>query len=109
MRTTNNQERTIITYSQKYTIVHILSGYFLSLTESVIFLEIFHYFHYFERFRLMKKWQISTPKIVHWYLDFSKESYTTLKRVISSFKTCFQNYGQLKRKFLRPKKDKKNN
>ena len=37
----------------------------------------------------MKKWQISKPKIV----DF----------VISSFKICFQNYGQLKRKFLRPK------
>ena len=109
MRTTNNQERMIITYSQKYTIVHILSGYFLSLTESVIFLEIFHYFQYFERFRLMKKWQISTPKIVDWYLDFSKESYTTLDSVISSLKTCFQNYGQLKRKFLRPKKYKKYN
>ena len=51
----------------------------------------------------MKKWQISKPKIVDWYLDFSKESYTTLKSVISSFKICFQNYGQLKRKFLRPK------
>ena len=46
----------------------------------------------------MKKWQISKPKIVDWYLDFSNESYTTLKSVI-----CFQNYGQLKRKFLRPK------
>ena len=51
----------------------------------------------------MKKWQISKPKIVDWYLDFSNESYTTLKSVISSFKICFQNYGQLKRKFLRPK------
>ena len=30
-------------------------------------------------------------------------TYTTLKSVISSFKICFQNYGQLKRKFLRPK------
>ena len=64
---------------------------------------IFHYFQYFERFRSMKKWQISKPKIVDWYLDFSNESYTTLKSVISSFKICFQNYGQLKRKFLRPK------
>ena len=63
----------------------------------------FHYFQYFERFRSMKKWQFSKPKIVDWYLDFSKESYTTLKSVISSFKICFQNYGQLKRKFLRPK------
>ena len=52
----------------------------------------------------MINWQISKPKlIVDWYLDFSKESYTTLKSVISSFKICFQNYGQLKRKFLRPK------
>ena len=51
----------------------------------------------------MKKWQISKPKIVDWYLDFSNDSYTTLKSVISSFKICFQNYGQLKRKFLRPK------
>ena len=66
-------------------------------------LEIFHYFQYFERFGSMKKWQISKPKIVDWYLDFSNESYTTLKSVISSFKICFQNYGQLKRKFLRPK------
>ena len=57
----------------------------------------------------MKKWQISKAKIVDWYLDFSKESYTTLKSVISSFKIVFfffffQNYGQLKMKFLRPKK-----
>ena len=51
----------------------------------------------------MKKWQISKPQIVDWYLDFSSESYTTLKSVISSFKICFQNYGQLKRKFLRRK------
>ena len=49
----------------------------------------------------MKKWQISKPKIVDWYLDFSNESYTTLKSVISSLKICFQNYGQLKRKCLR--------
>ena len=41
--------------------------------------------------------------IVDRYLDFSKEFYTTLKSVISFFKICFQNYGQLKRKFLRPK------
>ena len=51
----------------------------------------------------MKKWQISKPQIVDWYLDFSKESYTTSKSIISSFKICFENYGQLKRKFLRPK------
>ena len=67
-------------------------------------LEIFHNFQYFERFRLMKKWQISKPQIVDWYLDFGNKSYTTLKNVISSFKICFQNYGELKRIFLRPKK-----
>ena len=47
----------------------------------------------------MKKWRISKPKIVDWYLDFSKESYTALKCVISSFKICFQNYGQQILKF----------
>ena len=52
----------------------------------------------------MKKGQIPKPKIVDWYLDLSKESYATLKSVISSFKICFQNYGQLKRTFLRLKK-----
>ena len=54
----------------------------------------------------MKKWQISKAKIVDCYLDFSKESYTTLKSVISPFKIFFffQNYGKLKIKFLRPKK-----
>ena len=51
----------------------------------------------------MKKWQISKPQIVDWYLYFSNESYTTLNSVISSFKICFKNYGQLKTKFLRPK------
>ena len=77
--------------------------WFTQLQRKCNILEIFHYFQYFERFRSMKKWQISKPKIVDWYLDFSNESYTTLKSVISSFKICFQNYGQLKRKFLRPK------
>ena len=66
-------------------------------------LEIFHYFQYFERFRSMKKWQTSKPQIVDWYIDFSNESYTTLNSVISSFKICFQSFGQLKRKFLRSK------
>ena len=96
MRTRNN-------LSEKYIIVRILRGGLLRLNENVIYLEIFNYFQYFERFRSMKKWQISKPQIVDWYLDFSNESYTTLKSVISSLKICFQNYGQLKRKFLTPK------
>ena len=55
---------------------------------------------YFERIRSMKKLQISKLKIVDWYLDFTKESQTTLKNVISSFKICFQNYEQLKKKIF---------
>ena len=97
MRTTNN-------LSEKYIIVRIVRGGLLRLNENVIYLEIFNYFQYFERFRSMKKWQISKPKIVDWYLDFSKEYYSTLKSVSSSFGICFQNYGKLKRKFLRLKK-----
>ena len=41
--------------------------------------------------------------MVDWYLDFSKESYTTLKNVISSFKIFCQKKGQLKTEFLRQK------
>ena len=96
MRTTNNLFRKVHNY------IHFM-GWFTEFERKCNILEIFHYFQYFERFRSMKKWQISKPKIVDWYLDFTKESYTTLKSVISSLKTCFQNYGQLKRKFLRPK------
>ena len=48
----------------------------------------------------MKKWQISKPKIVDWYVDFRKESYTTLKSVISSFKIFFfKTMGNLKEHF----------
>ena len=96
MRTTNN------VYRKVHNCTHFKRWFTQFEGKSNIF-EIFH-FQYFERFRSMKKWQISKPKIVDWYLDFSKESYITLKSVISSsFKICFQNYGQLKRKFLRPK------
>ena len=52
-------------------------------------LEIFHYFQYFESFRSKKKWQISKPKVVHWY---------QVKRASSlPPKSFFQNYGQLSR------------
>ena len=47
----------------------------------------------------MKKWQISKPKIVDWYLDFSKEPCTTLK---NAREERYLNYRQLKRKFLSP-------
>ena len=96
MRTTNNLFRKVHNY------IHFMR-WLTQFERKCNILEIFHYFQYFERFLSMKKWQISKPKIVDWYLDFSNESYTTLKSVISSFKICFQNYGQLKRKFLTPK------
>ena len=96
MQTTINLFRKVQNYTH-------LKWWFTQFERKCNILEIFHYFQYFERFRSMKKWQISKPKIVDWYLDFSKESYTTLKSVISSFKICFQNYEQLKRKFLRLK------
>ena len=96
MQTANNLVRKVHNYTH-------FKERFTQFERKCNILGIFHYFEYFECFRSMKKWQISKPKIVDWYLDFSKESYTTLKSVISSFKICFQNYGQLKRKFLRPK------
>ena len=89
MRTTNNLFRTV--HNCTY-----FKWWFTQFERKCNILEIFHYFQYFERFRSMKKWQISKPQIVDWYLDFSNESYTTLKSVISSFKICLQNYGQLK-------------
>ena len=96
MPTTNNWFRKVHNYTH-------FKRLFTKFVRKCNILEIFHYFQYFERFRSMKKWQISKPKMVHWYLDFSKESYPTLKNVTFSFKICFQNYGQLKRKFLTPK------
>ena len=96
MRTTNNLFRRV------HNCTHFM-WWFSQFEQKCNILEIFHYFQYFKRFRSMKKWQISKPQIVDWYLDFSNESYTMLKSVISSLKICFQNYGQLKRKCLRPK------
>ena len=86
MRTANNLFR------KRHNYTHF-KGWFTQCQRKCNILEIFHYFQYFERYRSMKKWQISKPKIVDW----------SLKSVISSFKICFQNSGQLKRKFLRPK------
>ena len=88
MRTTNK----LLTKVHNYT--HF-KGWFTQFEWNRNILEIFYSFQYFKRLRLMEKWQISKPRIVDWYLDFIKESYTTLKSVISSFKICFQNYGQL--------------
>ena len=96
-RTTNNLFRKV------HNCTHF-KRWFTAFERKCNILEIFHYFQNFERFRSMKKWQISKPKT--WSstgTSISVESYTTLKSVISSFRICFQNYGQLKRKFLRPK------
>ena len=68
-------------------------GVFTQFEGKCNILEIFYDFQYFELFRSMEKWQISKPKIVDRYLDFSKESCTTLKSGIYSFKIYFQNYG----------------
>ena len=97
MQTTNNLFRKVHNY------IHF-TGWFTQFERECNILEIFHYFQYFEHLRSMKKWQILKLKIVHWYLDFTKESYTTLKNVISSFKICFQNYRQLKKKIFEAKK-----
>ena len=77
-------------------------GWFTQLERKFNILEIFHYFQYFERFRSMKKGKFQSPKSSTG-TSIPIESYTTLKSVISSFKIYFQNYGQLKRKFLSPK------
>ena len=96
MQTTNNLFRKVHNYTH-------FKRWFTQFERKCNILVIFHYFQYFERFRSLKKWQISKPKIVDWYLDFTKESCATLKSVISSFQICFKNYGLLKGKFLRPK------
>ena len=88
MRTTNNLFRKV------HNCTHF-KWWFTQFNRKCNILAIFLYLQYFERFRSMKKWQISKPKIVDWYLDFSKESYTTLKSVISSFEICFD-MGNLK-------------
>ena len=96
MQTTINLFRKVHNYTH-------FKRWFTQFERKCNILEIFQHFQYFERFRWMKKWQISKPKIVDWYLDFSKQSYTMLKNVRFSFKICFQHYEQLKRNFLRPK------
>ena len=60
MRTTNNLFRKVHNYTH-------WKWWFTQFERKSDVLEIFHYFQYFEGFRSMKKWQISKPKIVHWY------------------------------------------
>ena len=86
MWTTNNLFRRVLNCTHS-------KWWFTQFERKCNILEIFHYFQYFERFCSMKKWQISKPKIVDWYLEFSNESYTTLKSVISSFKYPYLTHG----------------
>ena len=95
MRTTNNLFTKVLNY------IHFM-GWFSHFERKCNILEIFHYFQYLKVFSDEKMANFKAQNL-DWYLDFAEESYTTLKSVISSFKICFQNYGQLKRKFLRPK------
>ena len=60
MRTTNNLFRKVHNYTH-------WKWWFTQFERKSDVLEIFHCFQYFEGFRSMKKWQISKPKIVHWY------------------------------------------
>ena len=69
--------------------------------ENVIFWRFFIIFNISNIFFPWKNGKFRSPKSST--STSISESYTTLKSVISSFKICFQNYGQLKRKFLRPK------
>ena len=85
----------------KYNIVHFISGNFFSYNVEQNILEIFLYLHFFQRFLQMKNWQSSVSKITDWYLDFSTNFYIKLKSIIFSFKICFQNHGQVKRKIFR--------
>ena len=75
----------------------------LSFNESAIFWRFFIIFNILNVSVGWKSGKFQSPKSPTGTSISVKESYTTLKSVISSFKICFQNYGQLKRKFLRPK------
>ena len=61
--------------------------------------EIFQFLQFFKRFLVMPNWQIC--EIINWYTALRIKIYTTWKSIISSYKICFQNYGQHKRRFLR--------
>ena len=75
MRTANNLFRKVHNYTH-------FKGWFTQFQRKCNILEIFHYFQYFERFRSMKKWQILKPKIVDWYLDFSRVVYNVKERYL---------------------------
>ena len=83
MRTTNNVFRKVHKY------IHF-KWYFSQFDRKRNILEIFHYFHCF---RSMKKWQISKPKIVHWYQV--KERHLFFQNLF------FKTMGNLKENFPR--------
>ena len=96
MRTTNNLFRKVHNCI-------FFNGDLLSLTENVIF---WRFFIIFNILKVLVRWKMANFKAPNRRLvpRFQKESYTTLKCVVCSFKISFQNYGQLKRKILRPQK-----
>ena len=98
MQTTKNLFKKVHNY------IHFM-GRFTQFERKCNILEIFHYFQYFERFRSMKKWQISKPKIVGWYLDFTKESYATLERYLF-FQDLFSKLWATSKKIFEAKKYK---
>ena len=75
MQTTNNLFRKVPNY------IHFM-GWFTQFERKFNILEIFHYFQYFERFRSMKKREISKPKIVDWYLDTNRVLYHVKERYL---------------------------
>ena len=86
--------------------MYILWGDLLSLNENVIFWRFFIIFNILNVFVQWKNGKFQSPKSstgTSISVASLLSTYTRLKSVISSFKICFQNYGQLKRKFLRPK------
>ena len=72
--------------------MYILWGDLLSLNENVIFWR-FSLFSIFSTFSFDAKMANFKAQIVDWYLDFTKESYATLKSVIFFSKSVFKTIG----------------
>ena len=95
MRTTNNLFRKVHNYT------HFMGW----VSQFELKCNIWGFFIIFNILNVFVRWKngkFQSPKSSTG-TSISPESKTTLKSVISSLKICFQNYGQLKRKILRPK------
>ena len=80
-------------------------GWFTQFERKFNILEIFHYFQYFERFRSMKKREISKPKIVDWYLDTNRVLYHVKERYLF-FQNLFSKLWATEKKIFEAKKYK---